>query len=380
MTRLLSLLSVLAIFAVSAPAHAFELPTTLAEEAYLMDYDTGTTLYEKKADDRMPTSSMSKVLTMIVVFDAIKAGKMSMEQSLPVSEKAWRMQGSKMWVDINKQAKVEDLVQGVIVQSGNDACIVLAEGLAGSEDNFAALMNEKAKEIGMTSSHFTNASGWPDPEHYSTPRDLSLMAAYLIKNEGDYYKYYSQKEFTYNNITQGNRNPLLYANLGADGVKTGHTDIAGYGLIGSAVRDGRRVIMVINGTKSMQERADEAKKLIEWALVSFKNVTVAKKGEIYAKAPVILGQAKEVPLTVAEDMRMTLPFKDAKGIKMQASYTAPLKAPVKAGDTIGKLTIQMGELPPKEIPLLAAADVPEGSFFNRALEKLMIHATGTPAF
>jgi len=380
MTRLLSLLTVLAVFAVQAPAQAFELPTTLAEEAYVMDYDTGTTLYDKKADDRMPTSSMSKVLTMIVVFDAIKAGKLSMDQSLPVSEKAWRMQGSKMWVDINKQAKVEDLVQGVIVQSGNDACIVLAEGLAGSEDNFVALMNEKAKEIGMNSSHFMNASGWPDPEHYSTPRDLALMTAYLIKNEGDYYKYYSQKEFTYNNITQGNRNPLLYTNLGADGVKTGHTEIAGYGLIGSAVRDGRRVIMVINGTKTMQERADEAKKLIEWSLVSFKNVTVAKKGEVYANAPVILGQAKEVPLTVAEDMRMTLPFKDAKGIKMQASYMAPLKAPVKAGDAIGKLTIQMGELPPKEIPLLAAADVPEGSFFNRALEKLMIHATGTPAF
>ena len=380
MTRLLSFFSALAVLCAALPAQAFELPTTLAEEAFIMDYDTGTTLYDKKGDERMPTSSMSKVLTMIVVFDAIKAGKMSMEQTLPVSEKAWRMQGSKMWVDINKQSKVEDLVQGVIVQSGNDACIVLAEGLAGSEENFAALMNEKAKEIGMENSHFVNASGWPDDNHYSTPRDLAIMARYLIQNEGDYYKYYSQKEFTYNNITQGNRNPLLYANLGADGVKTGHTEVAGYGLIGSAVRDGRRVIMVINGTKSMQERADEAKKLIEWALVSFKNLNVAKKGEVYANAPVILGQAKEVPLTVAEDIRMTLPFKDSKAIKMQASYQAPLKAPVKAGDQIGKLTIKVGELPPKEVPLLAAADVAEGSFFNRAIEKLMIHATGTPVF
>lgn len=380
MTKIFALLSALSVFALAAPAYAIELPDTLAQEAYIMDYDTGTTLYDKKGDERMPTSSMSKVLTMIVVFDAMKAGKLSMDQTLPVSEKAWRMQGSKMWVDINSQAKVEDLIQGVIVQSGNDACIVLAEGVAGSEDNFAGLMNDKAKEIGMTNSHFVNSSGWPDENHYSTPRDLALMAKYLIQNDGEFYKYYSQKEFTYNNITQGNRNPLLYANLGADGVKTGHTEIAGYGLIGSAVRDGRRVIMVINGTKSMQERADEAKKLIEWALVSFKNVNAAKKGTVYAEAPVILGTAKSVPLTVTEDMKMTLPFKDASGVKMQASYPAPLKAPVKAGDVVGKLTIQVGSLPAQEVPLVAAADVAEAPFFQAALEKLMIHAVGTPSY
>jgi D-alanyl-D-alanine carboxypeptidase (penicillin-binding protein 5/6) len=379
MTKFALLLSILLISFSVSPAGAFELPQTLAKEAYIMDYDSGTTLYEKLPDERMPTSSMSKVLTIIVVFDAIKAGKLSKEQTLPVSEKAWRIQGSKMFVAINSQVKVDDLIQGVIVQSGNDACIVLAEGIAGSEENFAALMNEKAKEIGMTNSHFMNASGWPDPDHYSTARDLAKMTAYLIKNYPD-YKYYSQKEFTYNNIKQGNRNPLLYANMGADGVKTGHTEDAGYGLIGSAERDGRRVIMVINGTKSMQERADESKKLMEWALVSFKSVDVAKKGTVFANAPVILGEAKEVPLTITDDVRMTIPFKDSNAVKMQASYSSPLKAPVKSGDVIGKLSIQVGQLPPREVPLIAAADVQQAGFFERAFEKLLIHAVGLPAY
>lgn len=370
----------LAFFYALPAAQAFELPQTLAKEAYIIDFETGTPLYEKLSNERMPTSSMSKVLTMIVVFDAIKAGKLSLEQTLPVSEKAWRMQGSKMFVDINKQVKVDDLIHGVIVQSGNDACIVLAEGIAGSEDNFAALLNEKAKEIGMKDSHFVNASGWPDPDHYSTAHDLALMAAYLIKNYPDFYKYYSLKEFTFNNITQGNRNPLLYSNLGADGVKTGHTEDAGYGLIGSAVREGRRVIMVINGTSSMQERADEAKKLIEWALVSFKTVDVAKVGTPYAEAPVILGQTTKVSLTVKDNVRLTIPFKDSKAVKMLASYPAPLKAPVRAGDEVGILSIQVGTLAPQEVKLVAAADVPQASFFKRAVEKLVIHAVGVPAY
>lgn len=378
MLRLSSLF--LSFFLIALPAQAFEQPETLAKEAYIIDFETGAPLYEKLSNEKMPTSSMSKVLTMIVVFDAIKAGKISLEQQLPVSEKAWRMQGSKMFVDLNKTIRVEDLIQGVIVQSGNDACIVLAEGIAGSEDNFAALMNEKAKEIGMNNSHFKNASGWPDPEHYSTPHDLALMGAYLVKNYPEFYKYYSQKEFTYNNITQGNRNPLLYANLGADGIKTGHTEDAGYGLVGSAVRDGRRVIMVINGTKSMQERADEAKKLIEWALVSFKTVDLAKQGSVFAKAPVILGLNKDVPLTITDTIRMTVPFKDASAVKMMASYPAPLKAPVKAGDAVGVLSIQVGSLPPTEVKLVAAADVAEAGFFARAMEKLMIHATGVPTY
>ncbi len=370
----------LSAFLITLPAQAFELPATMAKEAYIIDFETGAPLYEKLSNERMPTSSMSKVLTMIVVFDALKSGKLSLEQQLPVSEKAWRMQGSKMFVDINKTIKVDDLIQGVIVQSGNDACIVLAEGIAGSEDNFAALMNAKAKEIGMTNSNFKNASGWPDPDHYSTPHDLALMGAYLIKTYPEFYKYYSQKEFTYNNITQGNRNPLLYANLGADGIKTGHTEDAGYGLVGSAVREGRRVIMVINGTKSMQERADEAKKLIEWALVSFKTVDLAKQGTVFAKAPVILGQGKDVPLTITDTIRMTVPFKDASAVKMLASYPAPLKAPVKAGDEVGVLSIQVGTLPPTEVKLIAAADVPEAGFFARAMEKLMIHAVGAPTY
>ena len=373
-----SLLLALLTFSVAAQA---QVPLeTVAKNAYIVDYETGQVLFNKAGDEKMPTSSMSKTMTMYMVFDALKSGKLTLEQELPVSENAWRMQGSKMFVAINSQIKVSDLIKGVIVQSGNDACIVLAEGVAGSEENFAVLMNEKAKEIGMANSNFTNASGWPDDNHYSTPRDLALMATYLISHYPEDYKYYSEKEFTYNNITQGNRNPLLYANMGADGVKTGHTDVAGYGLIGSAVRDGRRVVMVINGTKSMQERADEAKKLIEWALVSFKTVDIAKQGKVYAEAPVVLGAATNVPLTIGKDVRMTIPFQDVKAVKMQASYQVPLKAPVKAGDEIGKLSIQVGQLPAQLVPLLAAQDVPASGFFMQAMEKLMIHAVGVPEY
>ena len=247
----------------AAEAEGVSQPETLAKEAVIIDFETGAVLYDKNADIKTPTSSMSKVMTAMVVFDAIRSGKLSLEQTLPVSEKAWRSEGSKMFVALNSQVKVEDLIRGMIIQSGNDACVVLAEGVAGSEENFTELLNAKAKEIGMSGSHFMNSSGWPDPEHYSTVRDLAAMAKYLITNYPDEYKYYSEKEFTYNNIKQGNRNPLLYKNMGADGVKTGHTDDGGYGLIGSAVREGRRVIMVLNGTASMQERADEASKLVE---------------------------------------------------------------------------------------------------------------------
>jgi len=379
MKKLLLTLFVYGLSAAS-PALAIEPPETLATQAFAMDFDTGATLYDKGADIRMPTSSMSKVITSLVVIDAIKAGKISMDQELPVSEKAWSTQGSKTFVDLNKPAKVSDLLHGVIIQSGNDACIVLAEGIAGTEEAFAEMLNEKAKELGMKNSHFVNSSGWPDPDHYSTPRDLAILSRALIAQYPEEYKIYSVKDFTYNNIKQGNRNPLLYSYPGADGVKTGHAEEAGYGVIGSAVMNGRRVIMVINGTKSMQERANESRKLMDWALRNFKNVEVAKKGETYAEADIVLGMTGKVPLTVDQNMKMTLPTNAGKDIKIQAVYSTPLKAPVAAGTKVGKLVITIQGLPTQEVPLLTAGSVAEKSLFARTWEKFLIRMVGTPKY
>jgi D-alanyl-D-alanine carboxypeptidase (penicillin-binding protein 5/6) len=361
-------------------AQTFAPPETLAKQAYMLDYDTGAVLYKKNENEKMPTSSMSKVLTAMVVFDALKQGKLSLEQTLPISERAWKMEGSKMFVDVGSQVKVEDLIRGVIIQSGNDACVALAEGVAGSEENFADLINGKAESIGMKDSHFMNASGWPDPNHYSTAHDLALMARYLVASYPEDYKYYSEKEFFYNNIKQGNRNPLLYKNIGADGIKTGHTEEAGYGLIGSAVRGDRRVIMIINGTSSMQERADESTKLIEWALTSFRNLKLAEKDKVYAKAPVVLGLAREVDLMAAQDMKMTVPAFAKNAVSIQAVYPAPLKAPLKAGDAAGKLVITPAGQEPIEVPLVVAQEVPQTGFFARMMENFMLLTVGAPKY
>lgn len=353
----------------SIPAYAADLETS-AKQAIVVDYETGLVLYEKNADEQMPTSSMSKVMTIYMVFDALKNGSLTLDSTLPVSEKAWRMQGSKMFVDVNSQIKVEDLIRGVIVQSGNDATIVLAEGLAGSEISFSNAMTKKARELGMTNSNFVNASGWPDPQHYSTARDLATLGAALIRDFPDYYHYYGEKEFTYNDINQGNRNPLLYRNLGADGIKTGHTELAGYGMIGSGIIDGRRVIIVINGTESMQARADEAAKLLEWGLRSFENKTLLKAGDVVADASVVYGQEQSVPLSVTNDIVMTLKKLSGDAVKMEVVYTGPLKAPIKKGDEVAKLLIKTPSSEQVvEYPLVAAKDVQELGFFAGAIAR-----------
>ncbi len=246
MFRIISALLLALVFSTPSFAQGID---TAAKQAIVLDYETGTVLFEKNADERMPTSSMSKVMTAYMVFDAVKKGQISMENQFPVTEKAWNTQGSKMFVELGNSIKVEDLLRDVIIQSGNDATIVLAEGISGSEEVFAKNMTAKAHELGMKNSNFTNASGWPDDNHYSTARDLATMGVALIHDFPEYYKIYSEKDFTYHSIKQGNRNPLLYLNNGGDGIKTGHTEAAGYGLIGSGVSalNGRRVVFVVNG-------------------------------------------------------------------------------------------------------------------------------------
>lgn len=349
---------------------------TLAKQAIVVDYDTGAVLLEKNATEHMPTSSMSKVLTMYLVFEAIEQGKIKLDDTFPVSEKAWRMQGSKMFVPINERVSVEDLIQGVVVQSGNDATIVLAEGLAGNEEAFANALNAKAKELGMNDSHFMNASGWPDPDHYSTAKDLAILSRALIKNFPEEYKFFAEKDFTYNDIKQGNRNPLLYRGIGADGIKTGHTEDAGYGLMGSGVENGRRVIVVINGTSSMQERADESAKLLEWGLRRFENKKLTSAGQEIETAPVAMGTATSVPLITDRDLVMTVPKMTQNAVTMNLTYASPLMAPIKQGDQVGTLTITAKDMPPTEYPVLAGADVPKLGFFPLALEKARIMLLG----
>jgi len=366
MRFILVFFAVLFLGTVAATAQTMD---TVAKQAIVMDYETGQVLYSKNADERMPTSSMSKTLTGYVVFQALKDGKLTLDQELPVSEKAWRMQGSKMFVPIHGMVKVEDLIRGMLIQSGNDATIVLAEGLAGSEDAFVEAMNRTAQRLGMKDSHFANASGWPDPNHYSTAHDLAILAAAVIHDFPDYYKYDSEKEFTYNGIKQGNRNPLLYRDIGADGVKTGHTDIGGYGLTGSGVRNGRRVIVVLNGMASMQERADEGARLLDWALASFTNVDLFHDGQQVATAPVVMGMEQSVPLIVEKGMKVTLPKMAGSNIKRVAIFNAPLEAPVKKGQKVGIVRISVPNMTDIELPLMAGADVDRLGFFPSLIEK-----------
>ncbi len=336
---------------------------TTAKQAIIIDYQTGVTLFEKNADERMPPSSMSKIMTGYMVFKEIKEGRLSLQDEFTVSERAWRIQGSKMFVPLGGRVKVEDLLRGMIIQSGNDACIVLAEGIAGSEEAFAERMNQEAKRLGMTGSNFRNASGWPDPEHYMTTRDLATLSFRLIQDFPEFYKYYAEKEFTFGTdqkgtpIRQGNRNPLLYRNTGADGIKTGHTEAAGYGLTASAVREGRRVVMVLNGMPSMKNRAEESERLLDWAYREYGTYAIAKAGQVMDKADVWLGEQPTVQMAAAKDVYVTLPRRARPQMKVTAVFDAPVPAPVAKGAEIGKLVITAPGIEAIEAPLVAEAEV-----------------------
>lgn len=349
---------------------------TTARQAIIVDYQTGTVLFEKNADERMAPSSMSKIMTTYMVFKEIKEGRLSLDDEFTVSEKAWRIQGSKMFVPLGGKVKVADLVKGVIIQSGNDACVVLAEGIAGSEQAFAERMNDEAKRLGLTNSNFRNASGWPDPEHYMTARDLATLAIHLIKDDPEHYKYYSEKDFTYGQdekgtpIKQGNRNPLLYKNTGADGIKTGHTEVGGYGLTASAVRDGRRIVMVLNGMPSMKNRAEEGERLLDWAYREFGTYQVAKAGQVMDKADVWLGEQESVQLVAAQDVYVTIPRRARQQMKVTTGFDAPVPAPVKKGAEIGKLVVTVPGMDPVEAPLVAESDVNKLGFTGRIAASL----------
>ncbi|MFC3124837.1 D-alanyl-D-alanine carboxypeptidase family protein [Pseudoroseomonas globiformis] len=330
---------------------------TQARQALLIDAATGAVLLEKNADERMPPSSMSKLMTMYVVFDLLKQGRLRMDQELPVSEAAWRMGGSKMFVELGTSINVENLAHGVIVQSGNDACVVLAEGISGSEQQFAELLNEYGTRIGLRDSHFRNATGWPDPAHRMTSRDLATLAQRLIIDFPQYYPIYSQRSFTWHDISQENRNPLLGRVSGADGLKTGHTEDAGYGLTGTVKRGDRRLILVINGLSSMRARSEEAERLIEWGFREFENVTLFRASDTVESAPVYLGEQPTVPLVGGKDLVLTLPRQWRRHLAVQIRYQQPVAAPVVRGQEIGSLVVGGEGVPSMSLPLFAGTDV-----------------------
>jgi D-alanyl-D-alanine carboxypeptidase (penicillin-binding protein 5/6) len=349
---------------------------TSARWAYMQDFDTGATLLEKLADDEVPPSSMTKLMTMYLVYEQLQQGRLKLEDELPVSEKAWRMQGSKMFVQIGSSVKVEDLIRGVIVQSGNDAAIVLAEAIGGSEEQFAEKMNAKAAELGLTHTFFRNCTGWPDPEQHMSARDIATLAGDIIRTFPEYYHYDAEKSFRYNGIEQGNRNPMVQKGT-ADGLKTGHTEGGGFGLVVSSSRNGRRIILVLNGMSSMRERAEEAERLMDWGFLNFEDVTLFTAGDVIENVPVWLGTSRTVPLVAGRDVIVTMPRNWRQKAAVRVSYDQPLTAPVAKGGTLGKLTVTGEGVPHLDIPLMAGADVSRLSLPGRAMAVLSKYMTGT---
>ena len=339
-----------------APLRAAEFETK-ARHAIILDYESGQTLFERDADQPIPTASMSKLMTIYMLLERIQSGALSLDDTFPVSEKAWKKGGSKMFVEVGKQVRVEDLLRGIIIQSGNDASIVVAEALAGSEEAFAEQMTRRARELGLENTELRNATGWPDPEHRMSVRDLARVAMLTIRNFPDYYPIFAEKSFTYSDITQRNRNPLLYRSIGADGLKTGHTENAGYGLTASARRGDQRLVMVVAGLDSSRERGDEAERLLRWAFRTFATYRLGSAGETISDAEVWLGQSTRVPLMLGDDLLVSMARADRARMKVEAVYDGPVPAPVSKGQQVGRLVVTADGRQLASAPLLAADDV-----------------------
>ena len=347
------------------PVQAFD---TRATAAWVFDETTQTVLLAKNADQPLPPASMSKLMTLNMLFEALQDGRVTMDTTFAVSTRARSMGGSTMFLNEQDRPTVRDLIHGIIINSGNDACIVVAEGLAGTEEAFAAQMTERAKALGMTQSTFANASGWPDPNHRMSMHDLGILARRLIEEFPEEYAIFKETEFNYANRAEANRfnrNPLLKLNIGADGLKTGHTSEAGYGLVGSALQGNRRVIFVITGLDSDTARAEEAERIVNWAYRQFVLKTVAKAGVRVAEAPVWLGGESSVGLVPAKDVALLVPALVQEGISAEVSYTGPLSAPLTAGQPVAELIIHVPDLPDARIPLVTEAAVTRAGFVGR---------------
>ena len=349
-----------------------------ANYVILQDHLSGEILYEKNADGKIYPASMTKIMTVIVVFDLLKKGETSLDEMITISEKAWRMSQSgysSMFIMLNDQVSVEDLLKGIIIVSGNDACVALAEGLSGTENDFVILMNEKAKELGMENTNFNNSSGINDAENYSTVRDILIMSRYMIQNYPEYYSYFKETSFTWERtggdpITQGNRNPLLYKNIGADGIKTGFLTVEQYSLASSMKVDKRRITAVASGFKTKNSRSRESIKILNWGLRKFDTIQIAKKDEIFTNLRVWLGKKNNVDVVSSEDLYLTIPKRKKNIIKAELEYKGPIEAPIKKGDKLALLNIYVsGELI-KQVDILSAEEIKKSNVFSRLFKSL----------
>jgi len=344
----------------------------------IQDHHSGKILFERDADDKIYPASMTKIMTAIVAFDLLKSGETSLDEMITISENAWRMSQSgysSMFIMLNDQVSVEDLLKGIIIVSGNDACVALAEGLSGTEKDFVALMNEKAEEIGLENTNFNNSSGINDSENYSTVRDILIMSRYMINNYPEYYTYFKDTEFTWDRtggdpITQGNRNPLLYKDIGADGIKTGFLTVEQYSLAASVKNNGRRITVVGSGFKSKNSRSRESAKILNWGFKKFDTVQIVKKDEIFTELDVWLGNKKKIQVISEKNYFLTIPKRKKKTIKAILKYNGPIRAPIKKGQKLASLSIFVSDELKNEIDILAAEDVKKSNIFSRVFYSL----------
>ena len=353
----------LASFCLAAPASG-GIETT-AKQAYIVDLQTGAVLLDKDSRTPSPPASLSKLMTIYMVFEQLGLGKLSLDDKFVVSRKAWTVGGSKMFVEVDKQVRIEDLLRGIIVQSGNDACIVLAEGLSGLEVEFVDAMNRKAGDIGLADSHFVNATGWPAAAHLMSPRDVATLSRRIIEEFPEYYSYFAEKSFRYNKIKQSKRNPLLYRDTGADGLKTGYTRASGYALATSAIRNGRQIVMVLMGLPSARKRSSEVLRLLDWAYRSFRNYTLFERGAVVEQADVWLGEEDTVPLVAERDIKISLPRASRRKLEVKVVYEGPVPAPIEKGARTAKLVIAAPEFDTVEVQLVAGADIVRLGMFGR---------------
>jgi D-alanyl-D-alanine carboxypeptidase (penicillin-binding protein 5/6) len=354
---------------------------TAAPYAILIEAESGSVLFEKSADQLVPPASLAKLMTAETVFNEIKEGNLSLDDEFVISENAWRRGGapsggSTMFAILKSKVSVRDLLHAVIIQSANDACIALAEGIAGNEADFARLMNGRASELGLTQSNFTNPAGLPDPNMRVTMRELARLAQYLIRTYPEFYSWYGEREFTWNKIRQQNRNPLLAMNIGADGLKTGHTSEAGFGLVGSATQNGLRLIVAMSGLKSDKERADEGRKLLEWGFHNFEMRPLFAGDQVVGEARVFGGTSRYVPLVGKKPITIMVPRNASERLLARIVYRGPIRAPVEKGQAVGVLKVWRGENVALEVPLQAAEDVAVGSLTRRAFDAVSELAGG----
>lgn len=372
---LVSLSSLIFCLAASGGEAAAQLFETRAEQAYLIEAETGTVLFAKNENEPVPPASLAKLMTMEVVFNALNAGRLTLDDEFEVSENAWRTGGamsggSTMFAELGSSIRLEDLIKGVIVQSGNDACIIIAEGMAGSEENFARLMTDRARQIGLETSVFGNSTGLPDTVSQVTMRELVMLARHIYRTYPNFYRFYSIPEFTWNGIRQRNRNPLLDANIGVDGMKTGYTEESGYAIVSSIERNGRRLFLAMSGMDSERERAEETRKILEWGLRAFERRALFAANEIVGEASVYGGAKGSVALRADGPIEIFVPTANADRLTARIVYDWPISAPVEEGEQVGHMRVWIGETLSQETPLYTAESVGKGPLHQRALDAL----------